>query len=332
MNVEVYRGAAGLRELAGRLRGDETVHVGIRPFGLHAGNVLGIVAYPHLLCRALRDLGKSPQVRLIVSINDWEQDAPSGPDPVRYPYNIVPRGSTFQFSRTASDCAIVDLWEPRIKEAYIPIMREFTGVQVEFRRTSVLRSDPRTGWFLARTLNLQARIGGCLNELSAFEVLLDGPLLFASAVCPECFAARGKTAFLDDDTVVDFACVSCGYANIRPFQTFDWWWHHKPMFLARWYLWGIDVSLSGGDHLVDGDAAIRDALRTVFDLEDRRLLMLFAPMLVDDAGVKVSKSARNEITIPYNQILSGAAGIEDVRVPVERLLGISEPASSSRDY
>ncbi len=307
-----------MRQVAERLTGHETLHVGIRPFGLHAGNVLGIVAYPHLLCRAMRQLGKTPRFTLIVSINDWEQDAPSGPDVVRYPYNIVPRETTFQFSAVVDGMSVVDRWEPRIRAAFAPFAEEFPGVRIEFRRTSQLAQDPRTGPFLARTLERADRIGHVLAEHGSYEVLAD-PILFASVVCPECHAARGRTVFHADDSTVLFHCVACTWKGERTFSEFDWWWHHKPMFLARWYLWGIDVAVSGGDHFVDGDAAIREGVQRVFGLEDRDLMMLFSPMLVDETGLKISKSAHNEVDIPYDALLKHAGATDDLRIPVAPL-------------
>lgn len=319
MAVVTYRGADGIRRIAERLAGNETIHVGIRPFGLHAGNVLGIVAYPHLLCRVAQDIGKIPKFRLIVSINDWEQDAPSGPDPVRYPYNIVPRETTLQFSAVVDGQSVVDRWEPRIRAAYAPFLAEFPSVGVEFRRTSRLRRDHRLAPFLAKTLGRAGQIAHCLAKHSTHEVLTDGPTLFASVVCPACRAARGDTRFRADGSTVFFRCTACAWTDERTFLDFDWWWHHKPMFLARWYLWGVDVAVSGGDHLVDGDADIRDVLRQIFELEERELLMLFAPLLVDRSGVKVSKSARNEVTVPYDSLLVHAARTDNLRLPVTSL-------------
>jgi lysyl-tRNA synthetase class I len=302
-----------------RLGGDETVQVGIRPFGLHAGNILGIVAYPHLLCRKLRQQGKNPRLRLIVSINDWEQDAPSGPDPIRYPYNIVPQKTTLQFCASPSGMGLVDVWEPRIREAYTSLIDEFDGVRVEFRRTSELCRERLTGHFLAKTLDLAGEIARCLAEKSSFEVLIDDTALFASVACPGCRAARGRTTFRDNNSTVAFQCAACGWMGQRNFAEFDWWWHHKPMFTARWYLWDIQVAISGGDHYVDGDGAVRDALRQVFGLQERNLSMLFSPLLLDRTGVKISKSANNEVMVPYDRLLSAAASTEDVHLAVASL-------------
>lgn len=44
----------GLETLAREVRGDENIHIGIRPYGFHAGNNLALVAYPYILCDMYR--------------------------------------------------------------------------------------------------------------------------------------------------------------------------------------------------------------------------------------------------------------------------------------
>lgn len=71
MRPYLYR--RGLKELAKDLHGKETIHIGIRPYGFHAGNALALIAYPYLLCKDMEDMGRRPEFRFIVSINTMEQ-------------------------------------------------------------------------------------------------------------------------------------------------------------------------------------------------------------------------------------------------------------------
>ncbi len=55
----------GLVELVSTLNGNERIHVGIRPYGFHAGNVVALVSYPKLLCEEYKRQYKKPLVLLL---------------------------------------------------------------------------------------------------------------------------------------------------------------------------------------------------------------------------------------------------------------------------
>lgn len=49
--MKPYLYLRGLKNLAKKIKGNENVHIGIRPYGFHGGNVLSLVVYPYLLCK-----------------------------------------------------------------------------------------------------------------------------------------------------------------------------------------------------------------------------------------------------------------------------------------
>lgn len=313
-----YERFEGLRQLAKTLRGDEVLHVGVRPFGFHAGNHLSLVIYPELLCEALEMSGKKAHLHLIVSINDWEQHLPSGIDPVRYPYNIRPADTIFQFTPGPGNASIVDYWEPRIWAAYEPLRRRFPAVQIEFRRNSALRNDRRIVPILRKTKSHALAIGEMFRRLGRYEVIVDDTLTFAEAVCLKCHTARGASRFLDDDNV-EVLCEHCGTRSEGDALEFDWWLHHKPLFVARWHLWGFDVAVSGGDHFDDHDDLIRDDMRALFDIPSQDLRMLFAPLIVDYRGWKMSKSAHNEVNENHDVLLDRARHFDGRQLSIEEV-------------
>lgn len=83
--MKPYLYLSGLKSLAKKIKGNENVHIGIRPYGFHGGNVLSLIVYPYLLCKELNKLGKKPKLKFTISINDYEQDELDGPDIRRYP-------------------------------------------------------------------------------------------------------------------------------------------------------------------------------------------------------------------------------------------------------
>jgi lysyl-tRNA synthetase class I len=324
--METYRGWSGLTDLASQLTGDESIHVGIRPFGLHAGNVLSIVAYPYLLCEALADRGTTPRFQVYLSINDWEQDAPHGPDPVRYPYNIVPKLRTLQFAEDAVG-PVCDQWAPRIVSAYSLLLRDYPHVHLAPIRNSSLRDRPVFRELIRTTLQRGRQIGMILKRFGRFPVLLDPEPIYASAVCPKCLSARGNTIF-GEDLEVTFNCTVCGSASRAHYEGFQYWWHHKPMFVGRWYELGFDIAISGGDHFDDNDALLRDEIRKVLGMPPRSLKMLFAPTLTDSSGTKISKSAHNEVQLAAESLIAHARAQDGRRIEASHVPDRQSPKVS----
>ena len=92
--MKPYLYLPGLKKLVKKLRGNEKVHFGIRPYGFHGGNILSIIVYPYLLCKEFEKRGKGAKFNFTVSINDYEQDELDGPDIRKYPFNVYPKNTS----------------------------------------------------------------------------------------------------------------------------------------------------------------------------------------------------------------------------------------------
>jgi hypothetical protein len=139
--VSKYLYLDGLKSLASELKGNEKIHVGIRPYELHAGNLLSIVAYPYLLMEEVERAGIKPKFTLYVSINDWEQESFAGKDIFKYSFDNHPKNSTIK-NTFIDGVSLVDLWQPRIEVAVNSLKERFPGVSIRFIRNSSLQNEP----------------------------------------------------------------------------------------------------------------------------------------------------------------------------------------------
>lgn len=116
--MKAYFFRDGIKKLAREISGKENIYLGIRPYGFHSGNTLPLVVYPRLLARTIKKRGIEPSFKLFVFINDYEQYKTTGPDSKKYPFNIHPQHSTFQYTNDPENkkLNIVDRWQPVIEK------------------------------------------------------------------------------------------------------------------------------------------------------------------------------------------------------------------------
>ena len=119
--MKAYFYKKGIIALSKKLRGNENIYLGIRPYGFHSGNALPLVAYPRLLAREVKKNRIEPHFNLYVFINDYEQAKACGPDIKKYPFNIHPEYSTFQYTNDPNkpNINIVNRWQPIIEKKLI---------------------------------------------------------------------------------------------------------------------------------------------------------------------------------------------------------------------
>jgi lysyl-tRNA synthetase class I len=291
--MKPYLYLKGLKELVHELNGNEIIHIGIRPYGFHAGNTVALIVYPFLLCKFFSDRGLVPKFRFVISINDWEQDALDGPDPRKYPFNIRPKTSSLQFTPDDFGCcrSIVDHWEKRIKDRVSLIQKKFKEISLKFVRNSELIEYESCRVFLAETVRNPRKQLAILKKHSDADIL-DEPIQFAGVVCPKCKKTKGDTRS-SVGAEINWVCHTCSYSSSGDIRDFDYWWYHKPMLIARLDIFNVDVTLSGGDHFSEGDFNIRrDFIRT-FSPKTKEPLMLFTPTVFAKDGNKMSKSRNN---------------------------------------
>lgn len=283
----------GLLRLTQEIQGTEVIHIGIRPYGFHAGNVMAFIVYPYLLCKYLEKLGKKARFKFIVSINDWEQDILDGPNHRKYPFNIFPKNTSIYFLRDERGChkSIVDHWQPIIERNLIVLKDKYPDISFQFVRNSELINFSFCRELLQKTIKNPHEQFKILKANSDNETL-KSPIQYAGVICPKCHRAYGKTTVVDNE-IISWVCDECSCTTQDNIKNFQYWWYHKPMLLARMGIFKIDITLSGGDHFSEGDFNIRKAFIKKYAPTIKEPRMLFTPTVVTLEGERMSKGRNN---------------------------------------
>ena len=283
----------GILRLAETLTGKENVYLGLRPYGFHAGNLSTLIIYPSLLCYELKRKNKEPKFNFYFFINDWEQDALSGPDPKRYPFNIYPKETTFQYTKDPDSCHknIVDHWEPIIKRDIFRIKSLYPRTRINIVRNSSLKTRPVCKRILLDTMKYPNEIIEILRRYSQKNTLVT-PISFAKAVCPRCYSARGDTSIVKEDFVF-LKCNSCSFSSTEKYEVYDYWFYHKLLALPRIEIFKINLCITGLEHYNEGDYSIRNALIKRFSPEIQNPLTLYTPLILGNDGQPMGKSKGN---------------------------------------
>lgn len=322
--MEPYLYLQGLKKLAKEASGDEVIHLGIRPYGFHAGNALALIVYPYLLSWYLELEGKKSRFRFVISLNDWEQDALDGPDYRRYPFNIFPKSTSLQFTQDEEGCckSIVDHWEPIIQRSMLSLKERFPGISFSFVRNSELSTHPRYKELLLRTIKNPEEQMEIFKCFSGKEILA-APLSYAGVICPKCRKAHGDTVVGNNDSV-QWKCDECKITMEADYLAFQYWWYHKPMLLARMEIFGVDITISGGDHFSEGDFLIRRAFIERFSPQTKEPKMLFTPTLIVSNGEKMSKSRNNTVFADIERLIKVAASCDKSELLFTKDLALDE--------
>lgn len=328
--MEPYLYLKGLKKLAKEVGGDEVIHLGIRPYGFHAGNALALIAYPYLLCWYLELENKKARFHFVISLNDWEQDALDGPDYREYPFNIFPKNTSIQFTQDEDGCckSTVDHWEPIIQRSMLKLKERFPNISFLFVRNSELSKHPYCKELLLRTIRNPEEQMEIFKRFSEKEVLTT-PLSYAGAICPNCHRAHGNTSVGDNDSVL-WKCSECKMTMEADYSEFQYWWYHKPMLLARMEIFGVDITISGGDHFSEGDFLIRRAFIERISPQTKEPRMLFTPMLITSNGEKMSKSRNNTAFADVEKLIQVAVSCDKPELLFTQNLALDE--IDEKDY
>lgn len=297
MNLEqnLFLHNKGIKELAQVVEGDESIHMGIRPFGFHAGNLVSLYVYPYLFCEEVEKNGKDVKFTFFISINDYEQDALDGPDYQKYPFNIYPKNTTLGYLKSNCTCheKIIDHWFPIIKGAISKLNERFPNIKLFFIKNSELKNDLKFKEILTSTIKNPGEQADIYRRLTDKKIL-NSPVQFAGAVCPLCKLSKGDTSIdkVNGDYIF-WKCKNCGISMNQPYSYFDYWFYHKPLFTARMSIFNIDITFSGNDHLDDGDYLVRKEFIKRFSPEINMPKMFFAPLVLTEDNKRMSKTQKN---------------------------------------
>ena len=236
----------GLEELAKEVSGNERIHMGLRPFGFHAGNLVSLFVYPYLFCELVEKMNKPVEFTFFVSLNDYEQDALDGPDYKKYPFNIYPKNTSLGATEDPHGChdTVVDHWTPIIRSSIGKLKKRFPNIQIYFVKNSELKNDLRFKNILLSTLQRPEGQASIYRMFSGREVLPE-PIQYAGVVCPICKKTKGSTKVSEGvPGQIEWECGGCGVSLHGNYTDFNYWFYHKPLFTARLNIFKIDISLS----------------------------------------------------------------------------------------
>lgn len=296
-DVFLYR--EGIDELAETLRGDETIFMGVRPAGFHAGNMLTMVAYPFVLNMQI-SRRVEPKFHYFISINDWE------PESVVYnadnAYDFRVEGTSFQYAEDDDGCckSMADHWEDTIIRNIRILEQHFPSTSLTFVKNSELRSNPTFLDCLERTLHEENEILKVIGK--TVQKYLDADnISLASAICTHCHSGRTKTYLTD--RYVEADCSNCDKQSSGRLDELDYWWYHLPMLAPRLAISRADVIIRGGDHYRWNGIEVSWKMLEYFSPSSEMPATLVSPMLLSHDGRKMSKSSKNEIIVEFDKLV-----------------------------
>lgn len=300
--MKAYFFQKGVGRLAKEINGNENIYLGIRPYGFHAGNMLPFIIYPMLLCKEMVKLGKIPKFSIYIFINDWEQDKLNGPDLIKYPYNIFPWNTTFQYTKydRSTNKSIVDVWEPIIFKETLHLKSLYPQVAIQTVRNSELKNNEIMKRYVLFTLENPRKIAEVIEQFSNKMILKD-PLSFAIAVCPVCHKVKGKTHVVNKSLIHN--CFHCGKTIKGLYEDFDYWFYHKPLAIPRLEIFDIDICITGLDHYNEGDFDIRHELIKLFKSSTKFPKTLYAQTLLGSDNHVMGKSRGNSRVVSIDKLM-----------------------------
>jgi len=295
----------GIKELAQILKGDENIYLGIRPYGFHAGNATTMIVYPLLLCRELELLNKVARFNFYVFLNDWEQDSLDGPNPKLYPFNVMPKFTTWQYMKDPIDGnkKVVDFWKKVIINNISLVKHYYPKVLIASVLNSQMKYSKDMKKCIFKTINHPEIITKVLKQYTNKQIL-DSPEIYSSAVCPYCHAARGVSKAINKTNEILHNCRNCGKKSRGKYQNFNYWLYHKPLALPRISTYKIDLCITGSDHFEEGDFTVRQKLFEAYGFKSIQPLTLYAPSIFGSDGSIMGKSRGNARLIDLDKLIN----------------------------
>ncbi len=328
MKQKTYLYLDGLKEISKKLTGKEKIHIGIRPFGFHAGNKMALIAYPYLLAEQLKKNGTEPEFTIFISLNDFEPNELSylefdgknyyykkiadylDTEEPTYGSNIICEKTNIGNLLDSGKCheKIIDHYEELIrKEMKNAFEKEFPKIKIEFVRNSSLLGEKVFQKYLKIAIQQPQKIAEIIKKATG-EKIIPELAHYAGAICPACKESNGKTKINKSTTL--FECKKCGKTFEKNITEFDYWIYHKPLLIPRLLLLKIDLCIRGGDHYNGGSVNVNSLLLKEFEPDFEEPLTLITPVVKDRNGNKLSKSYKNTIDMDTKKIIEMARKCE----------------------
>lgn len=302
---EPFVGSEGINKLAGTVTGAENVFLGVRPFGFHAGNMTSMLAYPLLLCEAVQAKGITPSFKFHVFLNDYEQNGVRGHDlapNVVNDGNVYPADTTLQYARhSEGNCSVTDYWAPVIKANLDQIAQIHPGTTIQYIRSSEIKPHPTFRDVVYETFKRAEDIANIAEEATGLRV--HRPADYCRPITPCCHTPTREFQ-ITDNLSFDIQCSPCDYQGVHSYEELDFWLNHKPLALPRISIFGIDLCITGIDHLYAGDFKARPKLLKMMGVPHHPFHTLYAPLLLREDGMKMSKTDGNSGYLALPDLLS----------------------------
>lgn len=288
----------GLDEIARNFTGTEHIFLGIKPYGFHAGNKIPFVVYPLLLCKKMLEYGKEPCFSFFVFINDWEQDGFDKEciDMTKFPFNVYPRGTTYQFSKTAE----VVYWTQKIVDSVSDIKSFFPNIQIKCVKNSEMRDMPYMKDVVLKTIQNPSLLSDIMKDLG-YPIKKDFPHVYCTPICPECKSARTNAKVMNGDYIA-LECTTCRHKGEYSYYDLYYWLYHKILALPRIKTFEIDLCISGLDHYLEKDFDSRNALYKAYNIKMKPTYILYTNKLLGRNGLQMGKSRNNYEDLDVEQL------------------------------
>jgi hypothetical protein len=323
-----FKSWAGLKKLSGKAKGTETLGVGIRPYGLHAGNLASVVAYPYLFLERFEASHlSSPRFRFQVWLNDIEPATNVGADgrPESADWaNMYPGSKTFQFTQAPNGfkCNLADYWQPAIEGVVRGIIgARFPDVVLEFHRASELIVTPEFQKTIIGCIKKADQVKDVINAWNRGVATVQGPTSFVWPVCPKSHdpLINPKLEQANSTNLITVPSEFLWRSTVRqmPVNELSWAVQFRMLQVARLAAIKPDIWFMGMDHVPTSMGNLLNDLADLFGLDRYKGTFLHAPLLFADGNKKLSKSLGNAVYMPIEDLIDALRGNINMGVDVK---------------
>jgi hypothetical protein len=317
-----YKSWLGLTTLASKSTGNEKLGVGIRPYGLHAGNLASVVAYPYLFLENFEATQqKSARFTFQVWLNDIQPKTYVGADgrPETADWaNMYPGSNSFQFMPAPNgfNGNLTDYWQPAIEGIVRGTIGErFPNVRLEFRRSSELISTPEFKKVVIGCIKNSEDVEGIIDKWNFNVAIVQGAASFVWPLHPETHAPliNPRLERTGSENLISVHDQKTGESIIsrKPVTDLFWSVQFRMLQVARLAAIKPDIWFMGMDHVptsMGNNNGILGSLAHRFRVVAFYGNFLHAPLLFAGKNKKLSKTLGDSIYMPIEELINALRG------------------------